>query len=475
MKLWKNITRKPAVAGQFYPETKEELSSELDALLENGVDPVHQELPLHAVISPHAGYMFSGKVAASAFNQIAPKASYNSVFVIASSHRYHFEGASLYTPGNYSTPLGKITADKELIEELLRSSSIFKDKPEAHEQEHSLEVQLPFLQKKLGSDFKLIPILMGTNNAEDCKKVAQALQPYFVPENLFVISTDFSHFPSYENANKVDFLTAQAICKNNPRALLDAIDLNETFMVENLTTSLCGWTSVLTLLYLTESGNYQISEVEYQNSGDSKIYGDKKRVVGYWALAVHSAAATFIISDAEKKEIIEISKNAIKSYLNTGKRGEQTQARSNGILAEKTGAFVSVYVKDELRGCIGGFAQEKTLNELLQEMAVSSVTDRRFENIQLEELNDLSIEVSVLTPLKRIYSADEIELGRHGIYIKAEYNTGTFLPQVAKKTGWSVDEFLGRCSRDKAGLGWEGWKTAELYTYEAIIIKESEQ
>ena len=213
----------------------------------------------------------------------------------------------------------------------------------------------------------------------------------------------------------------------------------------------------------------------FLNSGDAGLYGDKNRVVGYWALAVHATRDYFYISDEEKKEIIEISRRAIANYLETGERGKVAQPRSKGILTERTGAFVSTYVKNKLRGCIGGFAQQKNLNELLHEMAVSSVRDRRFKNVRLEELKDMHIEVSVLTPLKRIYGAHEIELGKDGIYIKGDYSTGTFLPQVAEKTGWSAEEFLGRCSRDKAGLGWEGWKTAELYTYRAIIIKESER
>jgi hypothetical protein len=124
-----------------------------------------------------------------------------------------------------------------------------------------------------------------------------------------------------------------------------------------------------------------------------------------------------------------------------------------------------------LRGCIGGFPQEKTLNELIQEMAVSAACDRRFDKLTPDEMENMELEISVISPLKKIESTDEIELGKHGIYIKNGLNTGTFLPQVADKTGWNKEQFLGHCSRDKAGLGWEGWKTAELFIYEAIIFK----
>lgn len=471
MKFWNesNRNRKAAVAGKFYPGTKAALKDELTKLFAGAEKETDTSHPLQAIISPHAGYIFSGKIAASAFNQIPTNANYKNVFVLASSHQYHFNGASVYTEGNYETPLGEIEVDKKLAKKLESSTTIFQKKTQAHENEHSLEVQLPFLQYKLGTNFKLIPIILGTNRPEDCKLLAKALQPYFTCDNLFVVSTDFSHYPEYNAANKIDTLTADTICKNNAEKLLARLEENKNFNLENLSTSLCGWTSVLTLLYLTENSEYEYVEIDYQNSGDTKIYGDKSGVVGYWAIAVHNHCS-FVITETEKTEILEIARESITTYLRTGKKDKVIPPKTNGILNQKTGVFVSVYVKNELQGCIGGFAQEKTLNELLPEMAVSSVCDRRFDNMNADQLNDMSLEISILSPLKRIYSADEIELGRHGIYMKSGYNNGTFLPQVADKTGWDVNEFLGRCSRDKAHIGWDGWKTAELYTYEVAII-----
>ncbi|MCY1720803.1 AmmeMemoRadiSam system protein B [Prolixibacteraceae bacterium Z1-6] len=474
MKLWnsKDTKREAAVAGRFYPGTKQELENKLRALFDSASKKVENKLALQALISPHAGYVFSGNVAASAFNQIPESANFKRVFVLASSHQFHFNGASVYTLGNYETPLGEIKVTRKLGQKLMESSAIFKDKPEAHLHEHSLEVQLPFLQYKLGNNFKLVPIILGTGSSADCKKLAEALSPYFTPENLFVISTDFSHYPSYDDAKKIDFITANSICQNKPETLLAALKNNAKLTVDNLSTSLCGWTSVLTLLYLTEDKNYQFTQINYQNSGDTKMYGDKSQVVGYWAIAVFDENIPFIISEKEQAEILEIARNSITNYLIPGKK-DKLHSKPGGILNTKTGAFVSVYIKGELRGCIGGFAQEKTLKKLIKQMAVSSVCDRRFKPVKPEELENMTLEISVLSPLKRIKSATEIELGRHGIYIRKGLNTGTYLPQVAEKTGWTVTEFLGRCSRDKAGLGWEGWKTAELFTYEAVIIKEN--
>jgi MEMO1 family protein len=477
MKDWSalNKTREAQFAGQFYPGNKNALARQLEELFEQAgnlttVSPSNQ--PLQALIVPHAGYIFSGLVAAAAYHQIPENAVYKRVFVLASSHRYSFNGAAVFSTGNYKTPLGEVKVDTLLLKELLNSSDLFTEYNEAHENEHSLEVQLPFLQHKLGNNFLLVPIILGTHEPETCKKIAHKLQPWFTDENLWVISSDFSHYPEYDNANKVDNLTATAICSNKPEKLQTVLKENRKLNITNLATSLCGWTSVLTLLYITETREYEFEKIMYQNSGDSKNYGGKNRVVGYWAIAVYRKSDTFSISKEERKELLEKARNSISMFVNTGKKENPVPSFSSGILNENMGVFVSIYINGKLRGCIGGFAQEKKLNDLVQQMAVSASCDRRFTAVKPEELENMELEISVLSPLKKIDSGKEIELGKHGIYIKKEFSSGTFLPQVASKTGWNLEEFLGHCSRDKAGIGWDGWKTAEIYTYEAIIFRE---
>jgi len=473
MKNWvfKKQNRKAAFAGQFYPGNQIELEKQLTQLFTKSQPIFSNNNNLQAIISPHAGYVFSGEVAASAFNQIPENKTFKRIFVLASSHQFSFNGAAVYCNGNYKTPLGEIKVDTKLSKKLVDTSAVFYDKPEVHENEHSLEVQLPFLQQKLGSDFLLIPIILGTNSAESCKKIAAILKPWFTPENLFVISTDFSHYPDYNSAIEVDKKTADAICSNLPDKLQTVLNENKSGEIENLATSLCGWTSVLTLLYLTENQDYQFKKINYQNSGDSKIYGNKNRVVGYWAFAIYNNENRFRISKIEKNEILEKARQSIKTFLETGEKGKLIKPVSTGILDEITGAFVSIYIDGELRGCIGGFAQEKTLNEMVQNMAVSAARDMRFKNVKLNELDKMELEISVLSPLKKIESVDEIKLGKHGIFIQQEFNSGTFLPQVIEKTNWNVEQFLGHCARDKAGIGWDGWKTADLFTYEAVVFK----
>ncbi|HYQ58348.1 MAG TPA: AmmeMemoRadiSam system protein B, partial [Draconibacterium sp.] len=429
---------------------------------------------LRAIIAPHAGYVFSGLVAATAFKQIPRTKTYKNVFVIASSHQYSFTGASVYTRGNYETPFGELKVNKKLGQKLLASSSLFTDYTEPHSNEHSLEVQLPFLQYHLKTDFKLVPIIVGTNSAGDCKKLAAALRPYFNADNLFVISTDFSHYPSYDDARLTDQATADAICSNSINKLLSILETNKKKGINNLGTSLCGWTSVLTLLNLTENNNFEIRKLAYKNSGDNAYYGDKERVVGYWALAVYDKAA-FTLGDSEKKEILQLARNSILRFMGGEVKESAKKNTGKSILDKKAGAFISIYINNVLRGCIGGFAGEKTLRELITRYAVSATNDQRFDPVEPIELGKMTLEVSVLTPLKKIKSIDEFELGKHGIYIKSGHNSGTFLPQVAQKTGWSKEEFLGRCSKDKAGIGWDGWKTAELYTYEVVVVKDDQE
>ncbi len=466
--------REPQFAGQFYPEKKDVLVNQLEGYFNQAKTQIKISdtgKSIQALVVPHAGYVFSGKVAACGFHLIPDNKVYQRVFVLASSHRYSFNGAAVCF-SDYKTPLGTIEVDKQLAEELIRTSEIFVEHREAHKNEHSLEVQLPFLQYKFENDFLLVPIILGTHDPETCRDIAGVLKPWFTPENLWIISTDFSHYPEYDDAIKVDELTATAICNNRTDKLLSTLEGNKKFEVKNLATSLCGWSSVLTLLYLTENQEFSFEKVKYQNSGDSLPYGQKDRVVGYWALAAYHPRINFNLSEEEKNELLEKARTSISTYLLSGEKGKLIPPLKPGILDENTGAFVSIYINGKLRGCVGSFAKNKTLNNLVQEMAVLATHDSRFDRIEQDELSNMKIEVSVLSPLKKIKSPDEIELGKHGIYIKSENSSGTYLPQVATKTGWNIEEFLGHCSRDKAGMGWEGWKTAGIFTYEAIVFRE---
>jgi len=468
--------RQPAVAGQFYPAEPQELRNQLQGLFRRAVPPKGAKNVL-AVIVPHAGYVFSGEVAASGFNQIDPDKKYENIFIIGSSHQVAFDGAAVYTKGDFLMPMGKVKVNVDLGKELVRKNPLFTDRPDAHLYEHSLEVEIPFLQYRLKHDFQIVPIVIGTHAPETCARIAETLKPYLNARNLFVVSTDLSHYPNYEDAKKVDRLTLDAIASNSPETLLRTLKENDRKNIPRLATSLCGWTSVLTLLYMTArdpSITYTI--VDYRNSGDS-IYGDHVRVVGYGAVCVSRKEnpGEFALTEKDKRDLLTIARKTIKAFV---ERQEMPSVDVNTLstnLKTPCGAFVTLHKNGMLRGCIGRFEPHEPLYKVVQQMAIASATeDFRFPPVEPSEVDKLEIEISVLTPLRKIKSIDEIELGKHGIYIKKGGRAGTFLPQVATETGWTKEEFLGHCARDKAGLGWNGWKEADIYVYEALVFSEKD-
>jgi AmmeMemoRadiSam system protein B/AmmeMemoRadiSam system protein A len=472
-------TRPPAVAGSFYSADPDVLRKDLEFLFSRAL-PGSTPGEVLAIIAPHAGYPFSGEVAASSYRQLDAAKSYKSVFLIGSSHRYAFEGAAIYQSGDFETPLGVVPVNHDLALELTKREPVFINNEQAHENEHSLEVQLPFLQYYLEKDFKLVPILLGTRSPRTCQKIARALEPYLNEDNLFVISSDFSHYPDYQSATEVDIKTAKAICSNSSEEFLSAIDENEAKNIPNLATSACAWPAILTLLYMTEKRTNDISYklVQYQNSGDSQ-HGDKSRVVGYCSIAVSNTGskteARFMLNTEDKKVLLDIARLTLDNYIGKGLIQPLKNDNYSSALKTHTGAFVTLHKNGNLRGCIGRFQPDQPLYEVVRDMTISASTkDYRFKPVTPAELKDIELEISVLTPLVRIKDPSEILLGVHGIYIKKGSNSGTFLPQVATQTGWTLDEFLGHCARDKAQIGWNGWKDAEIYTYEALIFSEHE-
>ena len=467
-KVMKN--RIPAVAGAFYPESATDLQNEVSTFFSKV--ELAPAANIAALIVPHAGYVFSGQVAAAAFAKLNRNANYKTIFLIGASHRKHFNGVSIYPTGNYITPTGEVKINESVTAQLMDKYPFIYYDADADQYEHSLEVQLPFLQYWLKNKFRIVPLILGSDDPVLGEKLAEALRPWFNSDNLFVISTDFSHYPAYETANKIDTETAEAIVSNNSEKLRNVCVKNRE-SATNVLTGLCGAAAVQTLLHLTrDDKTLSFEKIMYRNSGDVS-FGDKKRVVGYWAIAVNRKDETFNITKEEENKLLKLSRSSIYSFLKGISKTQETD--QIGILNEKCGVFVTLKKEGQLRGCIGRFNPSAPLSQTLPEMAVAAATkDSRFNPVTLDELDKIDIEISVLTPLKKIESIEEFELGKQGIYIKKGFNSGTFLPQVATETGWSKEEFLGHCSRDKAGIGWDGWKQAELFTYEAIIFGEKE-
>jgi MEMO1 family protein len=477
----KTTDRQPVAAGRFYSADKQTLNNDISSLFENC-----RKTPLgsnvRAIISPHAGYIFSGKIAAEAFHSIPGNSLYKNIFIIGSSHVMSFDGASVYNSGNFLTPLGKVTVNRDIGEKLISNNKVFNFPENSHLQEHSIEVQIPFIQYYFKDTPPIVPIIIGTHNESTVKKIAEALRPWFTPENLFVISSDFSHYPSYTDANRTDSLTALSIASGNPQIFLSTLKKNSDEGVPGLATSMCGWTSGLTLLYLTEGNkNLAIKHIDYCNSGDSK-YGNKDEVVGYHAFAIidkqqitektdrQSSEITF--NTAEKNQLFRIAENSIRTMLYENKRIVLDEKEMPENIRKHFGAFVTLKTNGSLRGCIGRFISSDPLYEVVKESALSSAfEDPRFSPLTKEEFEKTEIEITVLGPLKKINDISEIILGKHGIYIKKDFRSGTMLPQVATENNWTVEEFLGYTSRDKAGIGWTGWKDAEIFIYEGVVLR----
>lgn len=462
------VVRPATQANRFYTGDARELSEEVDSFLalHRGATIYHH---VAAVIVPHAGYYFSGRVAASAYMSVPADQPYKRIFLLGPSHHEWLDGASVNTEADYyATPLGNVKVDRETARSISDADSVFSYQPKAHDREHCLEVQLPFLQRRLGDVPPIVPIIISTNDFNKLKRIAHVLKPYFTEENLFVISSDFSHYPSYEDACEVDALTGKAIETGSVEAFIAALEQNARSGKRNLATSACGELAIATLMLMMD-GSYEVKHLMYQNSGDADNH-DHSRVVGYHSFAiVRKSDAGFALSDDEKRLLKEIALTSIKDSL-AGKEISHSSPLTTHLSA-KCGAFVSLHKHGRLRGCIGHFGEDIPLHEIVAEMArAAAFEDPRFMPVTADELADIDIEISVLTPMRRIESLDEFELHRHGIYIRKGYRSGTFLPQVADEVNWTKEEFVSHCAQDKAGIGWDGWKDAELYVYEAIVF-----
>ena len=461
------VVRPATQAGRFYDGNAQRLSHEVDSFLTLHANDATFE-NVAAVIVPHAGYYYSGNVAAAAYMSLPKARHYKRVFLLGPSHHEWLDGASVNSEADYyQTPLGQVKVDRETAKKLLAADSVIAYRPEAHDREHCLEVQLPFLQRRFEEVPPIVPIIISTNDFSKLKQIAETLKPYFTDDNLFIISSDFSHYPSYEDACKVDAKTGKAIESGEVEAFIATIDDNAKSGIRNLATSACGGFPIITLMLMIDK-SYTVKHLLYQNSGYVDD-GDLSRVVGYHAFAIlRDETKTFSLSDEEKQTLKKIAYNSIKNALD-GKRNVQTTASPS--LQAKCGAFVSLHKQGRLRGCIGHFGEDTPLHEIVAEMArAAAFEDPRFQPLRREELDEVDIEISVLTPMRRIQSLDEFKLHQHGIYIRKGYRSGTFLPQVADEVNWTKEEFVGHCSQDKAGLGWDGWRDAELYVYEAIVF-----
>lgn len=475
------VERPAAQAGRFYEADPKRLANDVDELLaQHANDTAYSNVA--ALIVPHAGHVYSGNVAAAAYMAVAKESHYKRIFLIGPSHHEWLNGASVNSEADYYvTPLGRLKVDRETAMQLIAADSVFTYVAKAHDREHCLEVQLPFLQRRMPEVPPIVPIIVSTNDYSRLQRIAEALKPYFNDENLFVVSSDFSHYPSYADACKVDAKTAEAVSSQDVERFISTIEENAQSGIPNLSTSACGAFPIITLMLMLNS-DYQTKHLLYQNSGDIQR---SSRVVGYHAFAIlrtsnataqssqqlDQASSPFTLSADEKAMLKKIAHESIKNALQGKTFKSETIARESPALQQECGAFVTLHKHGHLRGCIGLLSAQLPLHETVARMAkAAAFEDPRFPKLRADEIPEIDIEISVITPMRQIHSIDEFQLHKHGIFIKKGRRSGTFLPQVADEVNWTKEEFLGHCSRDKAGLGWEGWRDAELYVYEAIVF-----
>jgi AmmeMemoRadiSam system protein B/AmmeMemoRadiSam system protein A len=465
--------REPAVAGAFYPDKPEVLSRDIKKYLENSKkEKIGGDIV--ALISPHAGYMYSGQVAASAYKLVEGRA-FDSVVVIAPSHRALFKGASLYDRGGYRTPLGVVPIDTELSRKMMERRKEIQFLPEAHSQEHSLEVQIPFLQVVL-KPFKLIPIVMEPYwSWETCQYLGSVIAETVRGRNvLLVASSDLSHFHSYDEAVRLDKIVLNHIERFDPEGL------NRDLRSDRC--EACGGGPIISIMLAAKAlGANQGKVLKYLNSGD--VTGDRSRVVGYAAGVFYKTAGgkekmkeekkvgvDLGLTEEEKKTLHQIAKTVIENKAK-GKAVPDFKVEST-TLKENRGAFVTIQKRGQLRGCIGYIEGHGPLYKTIEEMAeAAAFRDPRFSPVKEKELPELDIEISVLTPLRKITNMNEIEVGKHGIYIKKGWFSGLLLPQVATEYGWDRQTFLDHTCQ-KAGLPSNAWKEkdTEIYIFSADIF-----
>ena len=465
--------REPAFAGMFYPDRSEVLSSDVKRYLGN-VKGERIEGEVVALVAPHAGYMYSGQVAAHAYKLIEGK-NFHSVIVVAPSHRALFKGVSLYDRGGYRTPLGVVPVDVDLSKKMMERRKEIQFIPQAHEQEHSLEVQIPFLQIALKA-FKLVPIVMGPSwNWESCDSLASAIAEAAKGKNvLLVASSDLSHYHAYGKAVELDQIVLGHLERLDPEGLSNSLrrGLGEA----------CGGGPLITVMLAAKAlGANKGRVLKYANSGD--IAGDRSRVVGYGAAVFYRTPGGTEKMKGEKRVGVDLglSEDEKKTLHHIAKTVIESKARGKPIpefkidgphLKENRGAFVTLNKKGQLRGCIGYIEGHGPLHQTIEEMAeAAAFRDPRFMPVAEKEVPELDIEISVLTPLKRVTEINEIEVGTHGIYIKKGWYSGLLLPQVATEYGWDRKTFLENTCQ-KAGLAPDTWrdKDTEIYIFSADIF-----
>ena len=461
--------RPAAVAGAFYPDDPDKAQAMVDQYLAPARSLDGEPM---ALIVPHAGWVYSGQVAAVAYKQIE-RIEYDAIVIVGSRHTdYAFDGISVYAQGAYQTPVGAVAVDEALAAQLLAAHERIVFERGVHEREHSIEVQLPFL-RRVCPDCAFVPVIIGSPTPENLDILSEALVDVLRDKKALVIaSSDLSHYSPYDDAVRVDTATLVAIETLDAERVSAVMASQMALGVPNLVTCACGEGAIVVTMRVAQAlGADHARILRYANSGDAG--GDLSRVVGYGA-AMFWRWQPPELDAAQQSELLAIARQSIEDYVASGKE-PAFEPLADPALNRLLGAFVTLMLEDELRGCIGHMQGDAPLYQTVAQAAVdAAIHDPRFPPLPVVDLQDVEIEVSVLSPFKRVrdvYDESDIEVGRHGLYLLYGQQRGVLLPQVPVDEGWDRAEFLEQICV-KSGLPPGCWEQATLYTFTAQVFGE---
>lgn len=476
--------RTPEFAGQFYPQSGSALNAALSAFASHAVH-LHLTSAPAAILVPHAGYVYSGQIASDAYVQANPF-SYDLIVVLGTNHRVAgFQGISVDQARTFQTPLGPLASDQAMASALVAPPSSWVYRPALHAKEHSVEVQLPFLRRH----FPRTPVLtavLSTEDEETCTAFARDLDRLTQGKTVLVVaSSDLSHYPPMAQAVQTDQKTLEAIASMNPRHFLEVARQQMQAGVKGLDTCACGAGPIMTAMaFAGLRGCKEGAIVSYANSGQSLI-GDSTRVVGYGACCFvdetrpHTVRFSPPIPEEpfpplNKKQqilLLEIARETLNQYL-LSETLPLIRPEDSRLWAQQ-GAFVTLKKGGELRGCIGHMAEDLPLAQCVGRMALQAAfNDHRFPRLSRKEWPDVHLEISVLTPFRKVEGVNAIQLGRDGILLEKGGHSAVFLPQVAQEQGWSLEETLTHLSA-KAGLEPNAWRSGTtFFTFQAQVFSE---
>jgi AmmeMemoRadiSam system protein B/AmmeMemoRadiSam system protein A len=458
------------VAGQFYESDPARLAAQIDMFLRNAKPAAPPAGKILALIVPHAGHSYAGQTAAYAY-ALVQGMPFETVVIIGPSHHVGFQGCSIYPEGGFATPLGVARIDAGLAKALAKESG-FTYVPEAYYvpgaevQEHSIEVQVPFIQKALPGA-KIVPVVMGYQTKRTIQTLALALEKACAGKKVLVVaSTDLSHFLSKSEAAATDADTISLIQSVKTETLIRKIEAEDNIM--------CGGGPVVaTLLYAKKAGPIRVETLKRSDSSDAS--GPPDRVVGYLAAAIispHEAAVEdFTLTAEDKAQLLRLARSAVTEFVARG--AVIDDPTGNPKFLAPRGLFVTLKKRGELRGCIGFIEPVAPLSRGIIEAAIYAATrDPRFPPVTAEETKELEFEISVLTPLREIFNPALVQVGRHGIVISRDGQQGVLLPQVPVENSWDRETFLQEGCL-KAGLPSDAWrKGAQIFVFEAIVFHE---